>query len=266
VVTGCGANNGARPANASASIAATGPGEASVLVYRVPSRTMEPTLPIGTTTVVKKEAPAVGAIVVFHPPKGFAARECGPKPHVVTPGGAACNAPIPEQANVELIARVVGGPGDEIDIRGGRVYRKADGVGAFVREGGSYIRACSATAHGCSFPVPIKIPSGYWFTMGDNRGESDDSRFWGPVPTGWAVGRVTDVVTPHFATVEHRAIHEAFQTRAAASVAACLHRAGVSVPRSDSALLSSTSGIRTRDPRVKVAIARCRAAPVTASR
>ncbi len=24
--------------------------------------------------------------------------------------------------------------------------------------------------------------------MGDNRGESDDSRFWGPVPTGWIIG------------------------------------------------------------------------------
>ncbi len=25
--------------------------------------------------------------------------------------------------------------------------------------------------------------------MGDNRGESDDSRFWGPVPTGWIIGQ-----------------------------------------------------------------------------
>ena len=40
----------------------------------------------------------------------------------------------------------------------------------------------------CNFPVPIKIPPGHWFMMGDNRGESDDSRFWGPVPTGWIIG------------------------------------------------------------------------------
>ena len=34
----------------------------------------------------------------------------------------------------------------------------------------------------------IRIPADHWFMMGDNRGESDDSRFWGPVPTGWIVG------------------------------------------------------------------------------
>jgi signal peptidase I len=40
----------------------------------------------------------------------------------------------------------------------------------------------------CSFPTPIKVPPGHWFMMGDNRGESDDSRFWGPVPRSWIIG------------------------------------------------------------------------------
>jgi signal peptidase I len=42
----------------------------------------------------------------------------------------------------------------------------------------------------CNFPTPIKIPTGDWFMLGDNRSESDDSRFWGPVPASWIVGVV----------------------------------------------------------------------------
>jgi signal peptidase I len=58
------------------------------------------------------------------------------------------------------------------------------------READSYIRPCSGVSE-CNFPVPITIPAGDWFLLGDNRGESDDSRFWGPVPTSWIVGVVT---------------------------------------------------------------------------
>jgi signal peptidase I len=37
-------------------------------------------------------------------------------------------------------------------------------------------------------PKQITIPPDMYFMMGDNRGASDDSRFWGPVPKEWIIG------------------------------------------------------------------------------
>jgi signal peptidase I len=259
LTTGCGTSSVKVASDTSAAISSPStPRIGHSQVYRVPSGSMEPTLPIGTRVVVKEGPPTVGAIVVFHPPEGSEQEECGPKPHVLTLGGAACDAPIPEESKVEFIKRVVAGPGDEIYIREGHVYRKADGSGEFVRESDSYIRACGASSE-CDFPVPIKIPAGYWFMMGDKRGESDDSRFWGPVPTAWILGVATDhVLRPSYAPIKPQAKRQSFHSRAVAKVVACLHKEGVNIPRSDSALLSSTSGIKTRSPRVKAAIRKCR--------
>ena len=160
--------------------------------YRIPSGSMEPTLAIGQRVLVDRigthfSKPHVGAITVFHPPEGAQQEQCGPVPHTVKLGGAACAEPLPKEASVNFIKRIIAGPGDEIYIKEGHAYRKAAGASQFVREKDSYIRECGASPE-CSFLSPIKIPAGHWFMMGDNRGESDDSRFWGPVPTGWIIG------------------------------------------------------------------------------
>jgi signal peptidase I len=154
--------------------------------YRIPSGSMEPTLSIGQRVLVNRigthfSDPHVGEIAVFHPPKDAQQEICGPSPHVVKLGGAACSEPEREKSSVNFIKRIVAGPGDVISIHEGHVTRNGK------READSYIRACGSSPE-CSFPVAIKIPPGHWFMMGDNRGESDDSRFWGPVPTGWIIG------------------------------------------------------------------------------
>lgn len=113
------------------------------------------------------------------------------------PGGAACDAAVPREAPGKFIKRIVAGPGDEIYVQAGHVYRMAAAADEFVRERDFYIRPCGSGAE-CNFPVPIKIPAGHWFLMGDNRGNSEDSRFWGPVPTAWIVGVATGVECPHF--------------------------------------------------------------------
>ncbi len=153
--------------------------------FRVPSGSMEPTLSIGARVWVQttEYTPKIGDIVVFHPPNGAKEQHCGPTHYEVSPGGAPCDQTNPEEAGENFIKRIVAGPGEIIYINEGHAI--VDGK----REHDSYIRSCGGVRE-CNFLTPIKIPPGHWFMLGDNRGESDDSIFWGPVPTSWIVGHV----------------------------------------------------------------------------
>ena len=156
--------------------------------YRIPSGSMEPTLKVGQRVLVNRLGmdfgkPHVGQIVVFHPPQGAEHEQCGPVAgSPISYGGAACGRTNPrEDSSINFIKRIVAGPGDTIYIKEGHVYRNGK------REQDSYIAPCGGVPE-CNFPTPIRIPAGHWFRMRDNRGESDDSRFWGPVPTSWIIG------------------------------------------------------------------------------
>ncbi len=153
--------------------------------YRIPSESMEPTLTVGQRVLVNRIGnrfgdPNVGDIVVFHPPRGAETDTCGdPRTGQGTP--RPCDEPTDSRSDVNYIKRIVAGPGDTIAIRNGRVILN----GKLQKE--SYIRPCPVGAS-CDFPQSVTVPAGHWFMMGDNRGESDDSRFWGPVPRSWIIG------------------------------------------------------------------------------
>ncbi len=154
--------------------------------YKIPSGSMEPTLEIGQRVLVDRigmhfSEPHVGEIAVFHPPKEAEQEICGPTPHTVREDGAPCDGTLEEDTGQNFIKRIVAGPGDVISIHDGHVILNGK------PEHDPYIRPCEPGDE-CEFPVAIKIPPGHWFMMGDNRGKSDDSRFWGPVPTSWIIG------------------------------------------------------------------------------
>ncbi|HEX5822554.1 MAG TPA: signal peptidase I, partial [Solirubrobacterales bacterium] len=123
--------------------------------------------------------PSPGDVVVFHPPQGaITGRNCGgPKEP-----GQPCPTETPDEADENFIKRVVAGPGDTLAIKGGIPI-----VNGEPFEGDWEIRPCRGIG-GCDFPKPITIPPDHYFMMGDNRGSSDDSRFWGPVPKDWIIG------------------------------------------------------------------------------
>jgi signal peptidase I len=152
--------------------------------YRIPSGSMEPTLAIGQRVLVNRfiyhfTDPSPGDIVVFHPPAGAEeGQQCG-EPHQAL---EACPRPTANQSSETFIKRIVAGPGDTLSVREGHPV-----VNGVEKKDEPYITPCGGGL-ACNLPKAITIPPGDYFMMGDNRGESDDSRFWGPIPRSWIIG------------------------------------------------------------------------------
>lgn len=153
--------------------------------YRVTSGSMAPTLAPGQRVAVDASlVPRIGEIVVFRSPEGALApsAQCGAQGEGAgTP--SVCGQPAGGASSTIFLKRIVAGPGDSVAMVGGRLlvngHAPPDPHGS----------RCQSTFL-CNFRVPVRIPSGDYFMLGDNRAASDDSRFWGPVPRSWIVAVV----------------------------------------------------------------------------
>jgi signal peptidase I len=99
-----------------------------------------------------------------------------------------CSRPTSEESSHTFIKRVVGVSGDRIGLRHGHVVRN----GTLQDE--PYTNPCGGGPE-CDFPA-LTVPHGDVYLLGDNRGESLDSRFWGPVPTSWVIGEAIAIYWP----------------------------------------------------------------------
>ncbi len=161
---------------------------------RIPSSSMEPTLLVGDFLLMDKESGGAkagwpmppstiqrGDVVVFHDPV--------------------------EDPSVHLVKRVVGLPGDRVHLRDGVVYLN----GVACKEPYAVHRGSALDVFRDDFPNlntmdaevnsnwwirlrglvregEITVPAGSYFVLGDNRNNSEDSRYWGFVPRGAIVG------------------------------------------------------------------------------
>jgi signal peptidase I len=123
-------------------------------------------------------SPGRGDIVVFKPPAGADSNVCGVRHSSQT----SCPRPTDERSDTNFIKRVVAVGGDRIKVLGGAVYLNGK------RQKEPFARL-SSDCQICNLPQEITIPKGYFFMMGDNRGESADSREWGPIPKKWMIGK-----------------------------------------------------------------------------
>src|SRR6266568_1478760 len=86
-----------------------------------------------------------------------------------------------------FIKRVVGLPGDEVEIRRGRVYIN----GKSLEEPYVPSQYVDTAAYG-----PVEIPRDEYFVMGDHRISSNDSRIFGPVPAAFIYGKAVFAYWP----------------------------------------------------------------------
>lgn len=127
----------------------------------IPSSSMEPTLQINDRLIIEKmtyrfDDPKRGDVIVFN----------------------ATDALKAQNFNEAFIKRIIGLPGDTVEVKRGEVRVN----GKLLRE--IYIKEKPNYNYG-----PVTVPEGNYLVLGDNRNNSYDSHYWGFVPKDKIIGR-----------------------------------------------------------------------------
>lgn len=167
--------------------------------FRIPSGSMLPTLHLGDFILVNKFSYGVRLPIIYTK---------------ILPTGAPDRGDVavfryPEDTKVNFIKRVVGLPGDEIEVRGKRLFINGEQVKAEMIDpafddrfagGGLNVSRLQNTIGDTTHDFLVnngrgskgfkgKVPENAYFVLGDNRDNSRDSRFWGFVPEENLVGK-----------------------------------------------------------------------------
>ncbi len=155
----------------------------------IPSAAMEGTLTIGDHVIVDKLA--------YAPSSGTAAKFL---PYQAVRRGDIVVFRYPKDIRQNYVKRVIGIPGDRIHMEAGAVVRNG------VKLTETYVQHLNVPpdTYRDNFPVngEVLVPEGQCFDMGDNRDNSEDSRYWGYVPRENIIGKPVLVYWSYAAPTE----------------------------------------------------------------
>ncbi len=152
-----------------------------VQAFKIPTGSMENNLLIGDHLLVNK--------FVFGPATGPVER--GVLPMRDPRRGDVVVFKYPDEPDRDFIKRVIGVPGDTLELRSKKVFINGQPLEEpYVH----FLEPAHDAQEITSFDVrerygPVRVPDGQYFVMGDNRDNSQDSRYWGFLPRHYVKGR-----------------------------------------------------------------------------
>jgi signal peptidase I len=152
-----------------------------VQAFKIPTGSMENNLLIGDHLLVNK--------FIFGPTASSIERALLPVRDVRR--GDVVVFKYPDEPERDFIKRVIGLPGETFELRAKKVYINGQPLDEpYVH----FLEPASESQEVTQFDVrenfrPVRVPEGFYFVMGDNRDNSQDSRYWGFLPRHYIKGR-----------------------------------------------------------------------------